>query len=139
MTTQIPPTRGQLERTLSQRIQAFYRKHLGHQPSQVTCQLFDNKLAIIVEDSVTPAEQLLVQEGQDELAEQVRASLDSAIQSELQELIEAILAVKVTDLLSDAALETGRTGTIAILASSPQVRSPQASSKTSKKKQSNDR
>ena len=42
------PTRGQLERTLSQRIQALYRNQLEHQPSRVTCQLFDEKLAIIL-------------------------------------------------------------------------------------------
>lgn len=136
MTTQTPPTRGQLERTLSQRIQAFYRQHLGHQPSQVTCQLFDNKLAIIVEDSVTPAEQLLVQEGKNKLAEQVRSTLDSAIQDQLKELIEAVLAVKVADLLSDAALETGRTGTIAILSDSPRIRNPQAGSKNARRKPS---
>lgn len=33
------PTRGHLERALSQRIQALYRSKLGHQPSKVTCQL----------------------------------------------------------------------------------------------------
>ncbi|MEL7420881.1 MAG: Na-translocating system protein MpsC family protein, partial [Cyanobacteria bacterium J06555_3] len=47
-------TCGQLERNLSQSIQAFYRQHLGHQPSKVTCQFFDSKLAIIIEDSITP-------------------------------------------------------------------------------------
>ena len=41
------PTRGQLERTLSQRIQALYRAQLEHRPSQVFCQMFDEKIAII--------------------------------------------------------------------------------------------
>ena len=47
MTEQLP-TRGQLERTLSQRIQAFYRQQLGHQPSKVICQIFESKIAIIL-------------------------------------------------------------------------------------------
>ncbi|GAC1470369.1 MAG: hypothetical protein NVS2B14_16210 [Chamaesiphon sp.] len=118
------PTRGQLERTLSQRIQALYRTQLGHQPSKVSCQIFDEKIAIIVEDSVTKPEQLLVQQGREELAEQVRADLDEVIQQQLKVLIEEIVGVSVIDLLSDAKLDTGRTGTIAVLAETPKIRNP---------------
>ncbi len=123
---QANPTRGQLERSLSQRIQAFYRARLGHQPSKVTCQLFDEKLAIILEDTITNAEGLLSEEGQHELAQQVRSNLDDAIEPKLIALIEEILDVQVTDLLSDSTLETGRTGTSAVLANTPEVRNPES-------------
>jgi uncharacterized protein YbcI len=126
------PTRGQLERTLSQRLQALYREQLGHQPSKVTCQLFDEKLAIIVENSITPPEQLLADRGQAELAEQVRSQLDEAIQPQLKALIEEVLDVTVLDLLSDATLETGRTGIIAVLEVTPEVRNPDAVPKIKK-------
>lgn len=117
-------TRGQLERTLSQQIQALYRTQLEHQPSKVICQIFDEKIAIILEDSITQPEQLLFNTGQEELAEQVRSELDEAIQPQLKALIEQVVGVPVIDLLSDAKLETGRTATIAILAATPQVRNP---------------
>jgi len=117
------PTRGQIERTLSQRIQALYRTQLEHQPSRVTCQIFDEKIAIILEDSITQPEQLLVENDQEELAEQVRAKLDEAIEPQLKALIEEVVGVTVIDLLSDAKLATGRTATIAILAQTPQFRS----------------
>ena len=120
------PTRGQLERNLSQKIQAFYRRHLGHQPSKVTCQLFDSKLAIIIEDSITSAEQILVEEGKNELAEKVRSNLDEAIQPELKQLIESIVEVEVLDILSDATLNTKRTGIIVVLSQTPQVRNPES-------------
>lgn len=116
------PTRGQLERTLSQRIQALYRNQLEHQPSRVTCQLFDEKVAIILEDSITQPEQLLVNKGQTELAEKVRSELDDALQPQLKELIEEVVGVSVIDILSNAKLDTGRSATIAILANPPQVR-----------------
>lgn len=116
------PTRGQIERTLSQRIQALYRTQLEHQPSKVTCQLFDEKIAIILEDSITQPEQLLVENGQEELAEKVRAELDEAIQPQLKTLIEEVVGVDVIDILSNAKLETGRTATVVILANPPQVR-----------------
>lgn len=118
-------TRGQLERQLSQKIQAFYRRHLGHQPSKVTCQLFDTKLAIIVEDSITNAEQILVEEGKDDLAEKVRSHLDEAIQPDLKKLIESLTKVEVLDILSDATLTTGRTGIIIVLSQTPSVRNPE--------------
>ncbi len=116
------PTRGQLERTLSQSIQALYRQELGHQPSKVTCQLFEDKLAIIIEESITPAEEILLQEGQDKLAKQVRSSLDDALQSKLKNLIEDVIKVKIVDLLSDSTLKTCRTGIIAVFNKTPEVR-----------------
>lgn len=116
------PTRGQLERTLSQRIQALYRHQLGHQPSHVICQIFDGQIAIILEDAVTQPEQLLASTGQEALAEQVRSDLNKAIQPQLKAVIEEVLGVSVMDLLSDAKLETGRTGIIAVLTAQPQVR-----------------
>jgi uncharacterized protein YbcI len=119
-------TRGQLERQLSQEIQAFYRRHLGHQPSKVVCQLFDAKLAIILEDSITNAEQILLEEGKEDLAVKVRSNLDDAIQPELKQLIKNIIKVEVVDILSDATLNTGRTGIIAVLGDTPEVRNPES-------------
>ena len=126
------PTRGQLERLLSQRLQALYRDQLGHQPGKVTCQIFDEKVALIIEDSITPPEQLLADRGQSDLAQQVRSELDEAIKPGLKSLIEDVLGVCVLDLLSDATLETGRTGIIAVLEVSPEVRNPEAVPKIKK-------
>lgn len=125
-------TRGQLERTLSQRIEALYRTQLGHRPTKVTCHLFDEKMAIVMEDAVTPPEQLLAKNGQEELAEQVRDDLDRVLQPQLCDLISEVLGVTVTDILSDAKLDTGRTGMIAILESPPSMR--EASSKAPSRK-----
>lgn len=125
-------TRGQLERKLSQEIQAFYRNHLGHQPSKVTCQLFDSKLAIIIEDSITKAEKILLEEGKNELAKEVRSNLDDAMQPELKKIIEQIINVSVLDTLSDATLDTKRTGIIAVLSQTPTVRNPESIPKLKK-------
>lgn len=118
------PTRGQLERRLSQKIQALYRSQLDHQPSKINCQLCEATLAIIIEESITAPEQLLVENGQDELAEKVRSDLEKAIQPQIQEVIEEVLQVSVIDFLSDAKLDTGRTGMIAVLAGNPAFRHP---------------
>ncbi|NJR48605.1 MAG: DUF2294 domain-containing protein [Leptolyngbyaceae cyanobacterium CSU_1_3] len=124
--TSVTPTRGQLERTLSQRIQALYRTQLGQQPSRVQCQIFDGKVVIILEDSITKPEKVLVDNGQEELAEKVRDDLDKAMHPQLSELIREIVEIDVVDILSDATFETGRTGTIAVLADAPQLRESQS-------------
>jgi len=121
-------TQGQTERTLSQRIQTLYRTHLGLQPSKVTCQLMDEKVAIVLENSVTRPEQILA-EADETLAQQVRKDLDAAIRPQLQELIQEVLNVDVLDILSDTTLETGRMGIIIILAKNPTVRESGAKAK----------
>lgn len=132
MDTTEQPTVGQVEREVSQKIQALYKKHLGHQPSKVTSQLFGAKLAIVLEDSVTQPEQLLSKEGQTELAKKVRKDLNSAMQPQVKILVSSILGVDVLDIMSDATLETGRTGIIAVLSGTPQVRNPEAIPKMKK-------
>jgi uncharacterized protein YbcI len=119
-------TVGQLEREISQKIQALYKKNLGHQPGKVTCQLFDAKLAVILEDSITQPEQILAEEGKVELATQVHSDLTQAIQPEIRALVEEILQIDVLDILSDATLETGRTGMIIVMSDTPEVRNPEA-------------
>lgn len=121
MSTKLP-TRGQLERSLSQRIRALYLSQLGHRVSEVDCTLLEAKIAIVLEQSVTQPEQLLVEQGEDELVKELHNELDEAIRPHLKKLIEEIVGVPVIDLLSDAALETERTGIIAILAEAPRVR-----------------
>jgi len=113
-------TRGQLERSLSQRLQKLYRDHLGHSTGKVTCQLSDDKLTIVVESSLTQPEQLLLQESDAQKVEQIRAELDSAFRPKLIELLEEVLDLEVVDLMSDTTLETGRTGFVIILSEDPQ-------------------
>ncbi|MBW4441792.1 MAG: DUF2294 domain-containing protein [Plectolyngbya sp. WJT66-NPBG17] len=126
MTSTALPTRGQLERTLSQRVQAFYRTQLGHQPSRVQCHIAEGKVIIVLENSITKPEQLLLENGQEELAEKVHNDLDKALHPQLSALIEEVVGVKVIDVLSDATFDTGRSGTIAVLEESPHLRESQS-------------
>ncbi|NDJ17536.1 DUF2294 domain-containing protein [Myxacorys almedinensis] len=132
MTSSPLPTRGQLERSLSQKVLALYRSSLGHQPSKVQCYISDGKVMIILEDSITKPEQVLVERGQEDLAEKVHDDLDEALCPELKALIEEIVGVPVIDVLSDAKFDTGRTGTIAVLEDAPQVRDSQPQRRSSK-------
>jgi len=121
MTTTLP-TRGQLERSLAQRIQALYRSQLGLRLSGVDCELLETKIAIVLEQSVTQPEQLLVAQGKSELVESLHSELEEVIQPQLKTLIEEVIGVSVLDLLSDVTLETARTGIIVMLSEAPQIR-----------------
>ncbi|GAA6615733.1 DUF2294 domain-containing protein [Scytonema sp. NUACC26] len=132
------PTRGQVERTLTQRIQALYREQLGHQPSKITCQLSEQNVVLVLEGSITQPEQFLARSGRVQLAEQVHSDLDDAIQPQLKAVIEETLNVSVIELLSDATLATGRTGIIALLTNAPEVRTPAPTTKTKRKPLSSD-
>jgi uncharacterized protein YbcI len=125
-------TVGQLERQLSQQIQALFTEKLGHRPSKVSCKLFDRKVSIVIENSITLAEQLLVANGDELLIDRVRSNLDKAIAPFIWESIEQILDVTVEDLLSDATIETGRTAILAVLAETPAARDSETAPKAKK-------
>lgn len=127
-----PLTRGQLERLLCQRTEALYFEVLGHRPTKVTCHIFGDQLTLVLEEAITQPEQVLTDAGQEELAEQVRSDLDRALEPRLAELIKDVTGIFVKDLLSEAKLETGRKGIIAILESSPQLRDPVNKSQSKK-------
>ncbi|MGL5795908.1 MAG: DUF2294 domain-containing protein [Waterburya sp.] len=121
------PTSGQLERTLAQSIQKLYRQELKHSPSKITCQLFGNQLAIVIEDAITAVEKTLASlKDNNKTVKELNAAINETIESKLKTLIEEILAVEVNDLLFNSTLKTNLTGAIATLDKPPQVRNPQS-------------
>ncbi|MBW4557275.1 MAG: DUF2294 domain-containing protein [Trichormus sp. ATA11-4-KO1] len=126
-----PPTIGQIERELSQRISTLYTEKLGQRPSQIVCHFFDRELAVSLENTVTQSERTLMYEGYANLAEQVRISLDKIIKPKLQSLIEEVIGKTVLDLMTNTNLATGRTGIIIVLDQLPEVRNPESIPKAS--------
>lgn len=118
----------QLDQILSERIKELYSRELGHQLEQITYQVFDQTLVILLEGAVTQPEQILNQQDKKELLLKVRSVLDQVIQSQIQQLIEEVMEGKVTDLLYDTTLNTGRTGMIAMIEFQPDQPSTLSSS-----------
>lgn len=118
----------QLDKIISERIKELYSRELGHQLEQITYQVFDQTLVILLEGVVTQPEQILNQQDQKELLLKVRSVLDQVIQPQIQQLIEEVLEGKVTDLLYDTTLNTGRTGIIAMIEFYPEQPSTFSSS-----------
>lgn len=111
----------ELEQQVLQCIQQLYVDLLGHQPQQVSCQLVDKTLTVLIEDSITQPEQILVNSGKQDLVKQVRSNIHVAVESKLKTSIEEIIGVPVIDLFADSTLATRRTSIVAILATAPHI------------------
>ncbi|MEH2207689.1 MAG: DUF2294 domain-containing protein [Nostoc sp.] len=122
----VQPTIGQLETKISQRIINLYNDRLGKSPSQIICHFFDTEIVISLENSVTQAEQTLLNGGYDTLAEQVRLYLEKIIKPDLKNLIEEIIGQPVLYLMTNTNLATGRTGIVVILKELPELRNPES-------------
>lgn len=120
------PTRGQIERTIGQKLQALYRERTGQRPEKVTCQFFDEKLAIVLEQISTPAERFLLDSGRQEIAEMFRSELEDQMRAETIALIEEVATIQVVEVLNSTNLKVGISALIAVLKEPPSVRDPES-------------
>lgn len=109
-------TNRQAESTLSDQIGILYWSQLGQQPRKITCQVFEDKLAIFLEDALTQPEQLLLAQGQVGLVRQIRDCLHEILQPRLKALISEVMTVTVSDLLVATQLDSGHVSFMAVLA-----------------------
>ncbi|MFE4107223.1 DUF2294 domain-containing protein [Almyronema epifaneia] len=119
-----PQTAQQLEQSLSRAIESLYISKLGQQPSQITCQFFEAKLAIVLEESLTHLEQLLIGAEQNKTAQRMRATLNRSLQNRISRLLEEMAGVAVIDFLSSTTFATRRTGIIVVFQDAPAVNNP---------------
>ncbi len=131
---EVTPTSRQIERSLSQRIQAVYKDELGVRPDRVVCQFFDQNIAIALEKVTTPSEQLLLSNERVESAKKMRSHLDTALKPRLIELIEELSGVEVKTLLSDTDLICDVSGMIVVLGDVPPVRAVESILKVKKER-----
>lgn len=106
----------QIERSLIERIQSLYTAQLGRQPDRITCQSFEDKLAIFLENALTQPERLLFARGHTHLVQQVRHNLHEILKPRVKTLIEEVVQITVLDVIMAAQLDTGHISFIAVLA-----------------------
>lgn len=116
------PTRGEIERTLSQSIQAFYRNQLSCRVGKINCHILGNQIAIAIENPITALEKLLNTSDEDKFMRKLRDRIDNMIKSELMTEIKNILDVEVIDLTIDTTIENNFTGVFALLDRRPTMR-----------------
>lgn len=115
-------TRGQLERTLCQKIQALYRDLIGQYPSHAVSRLLDRKLIILLQDSSPPVEKFLFSTGHLELVERIQLEIETALRPRLKALVEDVLQVKVISLLLATDAGSGFSSVAVLLDRPPALR-----------------
>jgi uncharacterized protein YbcI len=113
------PPKLQIEQTLTQRIQTLYQDRLGKRLGKVTCRLFDEKIAIVLEESITQPERLLLKTEDRKFVESLRCELDSLMTAQLKAVIEEVVGTPVIALLNNSDLEADLSGIIVLLATKP--------------------
>jgi uncharacterized protein YbcI len=131
------PTQGQVERLLLQKIQNFYRERIGQRPTTAICQLFDEKVTVVLGKTISCAEQTLLDAGQSKLAKRWRWELHEALKPRLKILIEETLDTPVITVLVDSDMMSGFSSITAVLGDTPSVRNPEKIPKVDLKKLNN--
>ena len=120
--TGITLTRGELERNLSQSIQAFYHSKLGCRTKKVSCHLINEQVAIAIKNPITPVETLLSGAADHQFARDLRARIDTIIKQDLIATIESNLGVGVIAMTIDTTVDSNLTGIVALLSQKPETR-----------------
>ena len=116
------PTRGQLERQLSQNLQSIYRQQFGHTTGKITCNLLVDKVAIIAEDTVIKLERVLLDNDRAELAGELRSAINNIFKAQITQTVAELMQVEVVDIVYDFALSSGCLGALVLLNNKPHVR-----------------
>ncbi|MCC0175394.1 DUF2294 domain-containing protein [Waterburya agarophytonicola K14] len=116
------PTRGEIERNLSQSIQAFYRNQLGCRTDKVSCHLLNEQVAIAIRNPITPLEQLLNNSNEDGFVQNLRDRIDTLIKNDLISTMEKVLGVEVLAMTIKTTVNNNLTGIVALLSQKPELR-----------------
>lgn len=137
MMTSTEPTRGQIERQLTQSIQGFFRDRTGQRPSRAICQIYDSGLTVLMENTISPIERTFIEAQQINLAQQIRSELHRILKPWLKDLIQATVGTTVICVLMDSDLESGMLSITANLTALPAVRDPETIPKAKRGKLNN--
>lgn len=96
-----------LKRELQSRIRSLYIEKLNHYPRQISLNIFERQLVIVIDSAVTKPEALLISSDRSSLAYQVRTKINKILQPQLICLIENVLDSAVINLLLATHLESG--------------------------------
>jgi uncharacterized protein YbcI len=121
-------TQGEIEAAICESISGFEQSYMGRGPKGVRAHLLGDLLVVRLQGVLTAAEQHLVQtlpsdKGRD-LLKQVRTHLIEIARPSVENLVEAIVGVKILSLHHDISTVTGEEVVLFTLTESPLFREP---------------
>jgi len=121
-------TSGEIEAAVCQGMNKFEQEFMGRGPKDIRAHLIDDLLVVRLQGVLTAAEQHLVktlpgEKGRD-LLKQVRTHLIEIARPSVENLVEAIVGVKILSLHHDISTVTGEEVVLFTLTESPLFREP---------------
>ncbi|MEM7553462.1 MAG: Na-translocating system protein MpsC family protein [Cyanobacteria bacterium P01_A01_bin.84] len=87
------------EEILSQNLQSLFLNQLSHEPEEINCDFFTDRLVITIKNVLTKPEQLLICHGYTETAKKIRNSIEEILKPQLKIIIEEFVDVQTTQIL----------------------------------------
>ncbi|MEM6403235.1 MAG: Na-translocating system protein MpsC family protein [Cyanobacteria bacterium P01_D01_bin.116] len=107
-----------LEQTLSERIKFIFYQQLGHQLQEIQCNLLENKLIIVIKQALTKPELLLIKNGREAIAKEVRNSIEEILRPKLKNIIEEVTENEITEIFFSTHLDSNYLSLIALFVDS---------------------
>ncbi len=107
-------TSNHVEKSLSQQIKSIFHKQLGHRIDEIHCNFLDNKLVIVIQEALTKPELLLIKNGHETIAKEVRSSIEEILRPQLKNLIEEVTEIEITQILFASHLDANCVSLIAL-------------------------
>lgn len=92
-------------RDLAKAMVALYKEYVGRGPTRARAHMNSDVVTVILEDTMTTAEQTLAEEDEEDLVRGVRRVLQGKFREDACEIVERLTGRKVRAFLSDHAID----------------------------------
>lgn len=104
------------ERTISRRLVAIFKDHVGRGPTTARTFLGDDLVVVVLKDTLTKAERTLADDERPGLVRELRRTFQGTMKNAMLEVIEEETGRKVAAFLSDHSIEPDYAAEVFILA-----------------------
>jgi uncharacterized protein YbcI len=110
-----------LSRDLAKAMVALYKEYVGRGPTRARAHVDTEIITVILEDTMTRAEQTLADEDEEELVRGVRRVLQGKFSEDATEIVENLTGRKVRAFMSDHAIESDIAAEVFVLEPAEEV------------------
>ena len=103
--TPAPSPQGEQLAAISNMVVAIYADHLGRGPTKARTYATDGVVTCLLEDTLTRAEQTLIQSGREAAVLEVRSSIQETMRGELVKAMEKLTELRVRAMISGTQLD----------------------------------
>ena len=97
--------RNDIEQPIGERMAALHSHYYGQAPASYTVYALDEIVAVVFEETFTPAEQVLIERGEEEGIQEIRRRFQRTMSDQFTEIVEQATGQRVRAFMSDTDLD----------------------------------